>query len=174
MVGIIQEIQKVTSWEGLNFGASCLLSGMKQLIDIVRHHDEGRRKQEFIEDEQRHIRQEQEEHQEQLIQLLTSIKSEIRHHPAQTDSTASVEGVAFLTPQNSSCQPPLHYANPFATYQGLKEPPKFPLFSGTDPPPKDEASFEQWVFQVQRALTSHHLKLSDWALLTWFGDRPEN
>ena len=91
--------------------------------------NEGRRKWEFIEGEQKLIRQEQEEHWKQLMQLLASIKSEISHHPAQTDSAHSVEGVAFLTPENSSCQPPLHHANPFTTYQGLKEPPKIsPLF----------------------------------------------
>ena len=39
VVGIVQEIQKITSWEGLNVGPICLLSGKKHLIDIVREHE---------------------------------------------------------------------------------------------------------------------------------------
>ena len=32
---------------------------------------------------------------------------------------------------------------------------QIPHFSGTDPAPKDEASFDQWIFQVNGACKSH-------------------
>ena len=35
------------------------------------------------------------------------------------------------------------------------KPPDLPLFSGVEPVPKDEGSFDQWMFQVQGALDSH-------------------
>ena len=34
-------------------------------------------------------------------------------------------------------------------------PPSLPLFSGADPTPKDEANYEQWLFQARGALNSH-------------------
>ena len=108
IVGISQEIQKMATWEDLSVEATCLILGKRQLIQITRERDEGRRKQESIEDEQHLIRQEQEEHRKQFTQLLARIKSMVSHSPARTDSTLQVEGAAYLTPQNSGCQPPLH------------------------------------------------------------------
>ena len=37
----------------------------------------------------------------------------------------------------------------------LMKPWDLPLFSGVEPVPKDEGSFDQWMFQVQGALDSH-------------------
>ena len=36
------------------------------------------------------------------------------------------------------------------------KPPHHPLFSRVEPVPKDEGSFDQWLFQVQGAMDSHH------------------
>ena len=35
------------------------------------------------------------------------------------------------------------------------KPPDLPLFSGVEPVPKDEGSFDQWLFQVQGAMDCH-------------------
>ena len=35
------------------------------------------------------------------------------------------------------------------------KPPDLPLFTGVEPVPKDEGSFDQWLFQVQGAMDSH-------------------
>ena len=37
----------------------------------------------------------------------------------------------------------------------LINPPSLPLFSGADPTPKDEANYEQWLFQARGALNFH-------------------
>ena len=57
------------------------------------------------------LMQEQEEHQEQLTQLLASIRREISSRPAQTDGAPVVQGTEFLTPQNSVCH---HTSSPGA------------------------------------------------------------
>ena len=36
----------------------------------------------------------------------------------------------------------------------LMKPPDLPLFSGAEPVPREEGSFDQWMFQVQGALNS--------------------
>ena len=37
----------------------------------------------------------------------------------------------------------------------LMKPPDLPLFSEAEPVPREEGSFDQWMFQVQGALNSH-------------------
>ena len=37
----------------------------------------------------------------------------------------------------------------------LINPPSLPLFSGADPTPRDEAYYEQWLFQARGALNFH-------------------
>ena len=39
-------------------------------------------------------------------------------------------------------------AGTMATPIKLFNPPSLPLFSGADPTPKDEANYEQWLFQA--------------------------
>ena len=41
------------------------------------------------------------------------------------------------------------------TSMKLINPPSLPLFLGADPTPKDEANYEQWLFQAQGVLNSH-------------------
>ena len=48
----------------------------------------------------------------------------------------------FPNLQNSACHHPSppdpnYPVTPATTHSGFKKPPKFPIFSGTDPPPKD-------------------------------------
>ena len=62
------------------------------------------------------------------------------------DSAPVVQGVEFPTPQNSSCHHlstfgPNNPVTPAQMHSGLKEPLKFPIFLGTDPPPKDVVSY---------------------------------
>ena len=35
------------------------------------------------------------------------------------------------------------------------KPPELPYFSGTDPTPREEGSFEQWIFQVRGSKANH-------------------
>ena len=73
------------------------------------------------------------------------------------DSTPVVQGIEFPTPQNSICyhSSPNNPATPVQTHSTLKKPRKFPIFSGSDPLPKDEASYDQWVFQGRGAMIFH-------------------
>ena len=56
--------------------------------------------------------------------------------------------IEILVPKEGSSQIPVVHST-------LMKPPDLPLFSGVEPVPKDEGSFDQWLFQVQRAMDSH-------------------
>ena len=54
----------------------------------------------------------------------------------------------ILAPKENSSKIPV-------TPSKLMKPPDLSLFSGVEPVPKDEGSFDQWLFQVQGALDSY-------------------
>ena len=95
-----------------------------------------------LEEEQRKVREEQQQQQEQLAKFLTQFQEEVhkveslQQQRAQGD-TATLQGVVGGLEEPRSLKPPI-----------------LPPFSGADPVPKDEASCEQWVWQVKEALKS--------------------
>ena len=87
-----------------------------------------------LEEEQRKVREEQQQHQEQLANFLTQFQEEVQ----------KVESLQQQRVQDNA-----------ATLQGdlggVEEPRSLkllvlPSFSGADPVPKDKASCEQWVW----------------------------
>ena len=96
----------------------------------------------LLEEEQRKVREEQRQHQEQLAKFLTQFQEEARkveslqQQRVQGDATA-LQGVVGGLEEPRSLKPPI-----------------LPPFSGVDPVPKDEASCEQWVWQAKEALKS--------------------
>ena len=94
-----------------------------------------------LEDEQRKVREEQ-QHQEQLARFLTQFQEELRkveklQQSKTLDETAVLQGDVGGLEEPKSIKPPV-----------------LPPFSRADPVPKDEASCEQWVWQVKEALKS--------------------
>ena len=88
------------------------------------------------------MREEQQQHQEQLAKFLTQFQEEVRkveslqQQRAQED-TATLQGAIGGLEEPRSLKPPV-----------------LPPFSGADPVPKDKASCEQWVGQANEALKS--------------------
>lgn len=154
-VGISQVIQRVTTWQGLNVVMACLISGRDQLVQIARDRCEGRKRIEQWEEEQRTIREEQENYRGQLTQLLETIRSEISNVGKKgglEEGVQDISGASYHTPRGSPIVKSAHVEGETVF---LKGPAKFPLFSGTEPTPKDEADFEQWIFQVKGAISLH-------------------
>ena len=95
-----------------------------------------------LKEEQRKVRGEQRQHQEQLAKFLTQFQEEVRkveslqQQRVQSNVTTS-QGVTGGLEEPRSLKPPI-----------------LPPFSGADPLPKDEASCEQWVWQAKEALKS--------------------
>ena len=95
-----------------------------------------------LEEEQRKVREEQRQHQEQVAKFLTQFQEEVwkveslQQQRVQSDATV-LQGVTGGLEEPRSLKPLI-----------------LPPFSGADPVPKDEASCEQWVWQAKEALKS--------------------
>ena len=112
------------------------------MVNVVQDRENGRARLLQLEEEQRKVREEQRQHQEQLAKFLTQFQEEVQK--VESLQQQRVQGDA-TTLQGA--------------VGGLEEPrslklPILPPFSGVDPVPKDEAFFEQWVWQVKEALKS--------------------
>ena len=81
-----------------------------------------------MEDEQRRLREEQQQHQEQLVKLQLNRTQE---------ESVILQGAVRGLEEPRSIKPPI-----------------LPPFSGANLVPKDEASCEQWVWQAKEALKS--------------------
>ena len=95
-----------------------------------------------LEDEQRKVREEQQQHQEQLARFLTQFQEEVRKVQKLQQSKTLDEPTVLQRAVGGLGEP-----------KSIK-PPVMPLFSEADAVPKDEASCEQWVWQAKEALKS--------------------
>ena len=95
-----------------------------------------------MEDEQRRVRGEQQQHQEQLAKFLTQFQEEVQKVEKLRQNRTEEESITLQGAVGGLEEP-----------RSIK-PPILSPFSGADPVPKDEASCEQWVWQTKKTLKS--------------------
>ena len=139
---VAQLLHGTQEWDGQLAEVGCLLSTRRSVVNIVQDWENGCVRLLQLEEEQRKVREEQRQYQEQLAKFLTQFQEEVH----------KVESLQQQRVQDDA-------ATPQGAVGGLEEPrslkpPVLPLFSGADPVPKDDASCEQWVWQVKEALKS--------------------
>ena len=139
---VAQLLHGTQEWDGHLAEVDCLMSTQRSVVNVVQDRENGWVRLLQLEEEQRKVREEQRQHQEQLAKFLTQFQEEVwkmerlQQQRVQNDVTASQGATG-----------------------GLEEPRSLkPLilspFSGVDLVPKDEASCEQWVWQAKEALKS--------------------
>ena len=94
-----------------------------------------------LEDEQRKVREQQQQHQEQLVRFLMQFQ-EVRKVERLQQSKTQEEPTVLQGAVGGLEEP-----------RSIKPPILLP-FSGADPVPKDESLFEQCVWQAKEALKS--------------------
>ena len=155
---VAQLLHGTHEWDGQLAEIGCLLSTCRSIVNVVQERENGHARLQQLEDEQRRVRKEQRQHQEQLATFLAQFQEEVRKVERLQQSRTQEESISLQ-----------------GTVGGMEEPrsikPQILLpFSGCDPVPKDEASCEQWVWQVKEALkscmvgavriTNHHCSVS--------------
>ena len=139
---VAQLLHGTHEWDGQLAEIGCLLSTCRSIVNIVQERKNGCARLQQLEDEQRRVREEQRQHQEQLATFLMQFQEEIwkveRLQQSRTpEESISPQGAVGGMEESRSIKPPI-----------------LPPFSGSDPVPKDEASCKQWVWQAKEALKS--------------------
>ena len=139
---VAQLLHGAQEWDGYAAEVGCLLSTRRSVVNIVHDRENGRARLLQLEEEQRKVREEQHQHQEQLAKFLTQFQEEVRKVESLQQQRTQEETVPLQGAVGGLEEP-----------RSLK-PPMLPPFSGVDPVPKDEASCEQWIWQAKEALKS--------------------
>ena len=135
---------------------SCLLSTWESIENIVADREGGRARlaelekdQCKVQEEQERVRQEQAAHTAHLEEVLACFGQEgqkvedLQKNAIVVAAAAATASAHLVTaPQSVTSVIGLHVSTK------INKPPVLPHFSGVDPVLKDEASYEQWRFQV--------------------------
>ena len=142
-------LQKKLVWDGHDVRIQCTIASRNVLVSIVREREINIARERSLEKDRADLEKENSQYKEQLVDLLERVNGQLaKLSEDRFESLQDVTGVDYSTP----------VATPVPSTSGpslINTPPRFPLFSGGDPVPKEEASYAQWVFQVRGALTAY-------------------
>ena len=71
---VAQLLHRTHEWDGQLAEIGCLLSTHRSVVNIVQERENGRARLQQLEDEQKRVREEQRQHQEQLVKFLTQFQ----------------------------------------------------------------------------------------------------
>ena len=132
VVDIALVLHNMSDWDRFKVETSCLMAKRDQLVNMFQE-------KEITEREKFQLREEKHHYQQQLGQMVEKIGSQIEQLDRKIDSEAPLLPSGIVTPPlGSPCQ----------DVQQLVMAPGLPLFSGSEPTPRDEGTYEQWKFQV--------------------------
>ena len=139
---VAQLLHRTQEWDRQLTEVGYLLSTRRSVVNNVQDRENGCARLLQLEEEQRKVREEQQQHQEQLAKFLTQFQEEVckvesLQQQRVQDDAATLQGAVGGLEEPRSLKPPV-----------------LPPFSGADPVPKDEASCKQWVWQAKEALKS--------------------
>ena len=75
---VAQLLNGTHEWDGQLAEIGCLLSTHRSVVNIVQERENGCARLQQLEDEQRRVREEQQQHQEQLAKFLTQFQEEVQ------------------------------------------------------------------------------------------------
>ena len=106
-----------------------------------------RDKQMELEQEQQRLRENRQECQQQMIEILEKVSEQVKKiENIHSGSIPALEG-EYYTPPVSQTK--------VNRVSKLSAPPNLPIFLGQEPVPSMKGSIDQWLFQVEGALATH-------------------
>ena len=173
-VGVAWQLHESLVWGPHHTKVICLLSSKDSIMKIIQDWEVARHRLEELETECRDAVLDHEWQTNQFEDMLKKFGEEVRRiedleknvsqcqsksHPESISAAAVLEHPEskLIQPHNVIIQhPPLTYTSEtHSSPMKLMKTPDLPPFSGADPVPKDEGSWEQWEFQVQGFLDTH-------------------
>ena len=125
-------LHSMSDWDKFKVETSCLMVKRDQLIGMFQEC-------EIVECKKFQLREEKHYYQQQLGQMVEKIGSQIEQLDWKIDSKAPLLPSGIVIPPVGS---------PHQDVQQLVMAPVLPLFSGSEPTPCDEGTYNQWKFQA--------------------------
>ena len=135
-----------TSWGELEVTIGCVVSAKHSLMNIFQDEEERLQQRENIKNKLQDLWQEQQNHREQLGDLVKEMQNKILDLERKNqERVVPIPGGPVETVMKSGER---------VVYK-ISKPPELPKFSGIEPTPREEGSFEQWYFQVNGSQSQH-------------------
>ena len=173
-VGIAQQLQGSLVWGPHHTEVTCLLSSKDSILKVVEDRETARQRLEELETKRKDAISDCERQTDQFGDMLKKFSEEVRRieelekkvseHQPHPQPEAISTAALLEQPDSELIQPKdIVVQHPPVTYVGeahssprkLMKTLDLPPFSGADPVPKDEGSWEQWEFQVRGFLDTH-------------------
>ena len=148
VVEISQIMVGAGKWGELEVEIGCVMSGRASLLNMHREKEYRKAQQEEVQNQVQSIKREQESYWSQLAEVVQGL-----HEKIKVMEKNSREGVAPTTSVPYGMAPRMDEKGN-VVYK-ISKAPDLPNFSGTEPVPREEGSFEQWIFQVRGSQTQH-------------------
>ena len=148
VVEISQIMHGAGKWGELDVDIGCIMSGRTSLLNIHRERKYQKAQQEEVRNQFQSMKREQESYQSQLAKVVQGL-----HEKIKIMEKNSKEGVTPTTSVPYGMAPRVDEKENIV-YK-LSKAPDLPNFSGTEPVPREEGLFEQWIFQVKGSQTQH-------------------
>ena len=133
VVEVAMALHALTDWDDLQIQTHCVMARRESLIEMFHEKEESER-------EKQQLRVEKIKCQSQLGQMVEKIGSQIEQLDRKIESDGPIIPQGIVTPPMGS---------PRQEVQQLVMAPGLPLFSGSEPTPRDEGTYDQWKFQVR-------------------------
>ena len=139
---IAGRLNGIEIWGETQVEIGSFVSNRVSLLNMSRERNDREWQQEEFHRQVRELRRDQEGYQSQLVEVVHSLQDEIETLEQESQQILGV-GVDPVVATGGSLWPK------------VRKPPELPYFSGTDPVPREEGSFEQWIFQVRGSSANH-------------------
>ena len=133
VIDIALILHNMSEWDRFKVETSCLMVKREQLVNMFQE-------QEIAEREKFQLKEEKHNYQRQLGQMVEKIRSQIEQLDQKIDSEAPLLPSGVVTPPVGSSGQEV---------QQLVMAPGLCLFSGSEPIPHDEGTYDQGKFQVK-------------------------
>ena len=132
VVDVALVLHNMPDWDRFQVETSCLMAKRDQFVSMFQEC-------ELAEREKFQLKEEKHHYQQQLGQMVEKIGSQIEQLDRKIDSEVPLLPSGIVTPPVGS---------PRQDVQQLVMAPGLPLFSGSEPTPCKEGTYDQWKFQV--------------------------
>ena len=150
VVEVSRNLHGPGTWGELEVNIGCVMSGKARLLEMFRDREEREGQREEIRQRFGDLKRDQEGYQAQLTEVVQALQDKISLIEQKSNETMAQNSNHYF--QNPGFPPHVNHRG--RDYK-VSKPPDLPHFSGTEPVPREEGSFEQWIFQVRGSSTNH-------------------
>ena len=144
---ISRAIQGLFHWGGQTVTVDSVVATQASITEIVKEWEVQREKQKELEQEQWKLRENQQECQQQMIEILEKVSEQAKKVENIHSGSMPALDREYYTPPVSQVK--------INQVSKLSAPPNLPIILGQEPVPSMEGSIDQWLFQVEGALVTH-------------------